>query len=197
MESQASLIQHLENKLGLLPDAFREFCKSARCQTLDMGSPLLRENARSSNVWWIESGCLRLYYVDSKGREWSKNFYSEGSLIWPITSLLSEQPVSFWVDALETTKVWLLPWRDWHEHAQILPTWARFERNTLAYLLEEKMKREFEFLHFSATARYQRLLRAHPDWSERIALRHLASYLGITDVALSRIRRELSSKQML
>jgi len=62
----------------------------------------------------------------------------------------------------------------------------------LARLLEDKMSREQQFLQTTATERYQALLTSHPDWVRRIPLRHLASYLGITDVALSRIRRRLN-----
>lgn len=194
--AQAFFYQSLESSLGVLPDAFRVLCQGARCQMLDSGSPLLRENERWKNLYWIESGCLRLFYVDTLGHEWNKNFYTEGALIWPITSFLSDQPVRFWVDALEATKIWLLPWTQWQEHAQTLPTWTRFERDTLARLLDDKMKREQEFLLYSATERYQRLLGTHPDWSERIPLRHLASYLGITDVALSRVRRKMNSRAL-
>ena len=71
--------------------------------------------------------------------------------------------------------------------------WAlRLERRTLATLLDDKMRREQQFLQLSAAERYQSLLQEHPDWLHRIPLHHLASWLGVTDVALSRIRRRLT-----
>jgi hypothetical protein len=58
-------------------------------------------------------------------------------------------------------------------------------------LLDGKMQREQEFLQRGARERHARLLAQLPDWSERIALRHLASYLDVTDVTLSRVRSEM------
>lgn len=61
----------------------------------------------------------------------------------------------------------------------------------LCALLDGKMQREQEFLQLSARQRYARLLEQHPLCAERIALKHLASYLGVTDVSLSRLRSEM------
>jgi hypothetical protein len=65
------------------------------------------------------------------------------------------------------------------------------EHSTLCALLDGKMQREQEFLQLSARQRYELLLRQHPAWAERLPLRHLASFLGMTDVTLSRVRAEL------
>ncbi len=69
--------------------------------------------------------------------------------------------------------------------------WAALEHRVLGALLDGKMQREQEFLQLSARQRYARLLEQHPQWAERIALKHLASYLGVTDVSLSRLRSEM------
>jgi CRP-like cAMP-binding protein len=60
-----------------------------------------------------------------------------------------------------------------------------------------KERREGEFLLDSAEQRYQRLLTEQPELAERLPLYHLASYLGVTDVALSRIRRRLKQSGVL
>ena len=52
---------------------------------------------------------------------------------------------------------------------------------------------EYQVTQCSATERYQHLLATHPTWARRLPLRHLASWLGITDVALSRLRRRLNT----
>lgn len=54
------------------------------------------------------------------------------------------------------------------------------------------MRREQQFLQCSATQRYEDLCASRPQWLVHIPLRHLASYLGVTDVALSRIPRRLN-----
>ena len=113
-------------------------------------------------------------------------------MVWPITPALREQPVHFWVEALEPSRVWSLPWDAWAQATRDFGPWNALEHRVLAALLQDKMAREHAFLQLTATERYLALQDEHPDWLARIALRHLASWLGITDVALSRIRRRLN-----
>ncbi|MEZ5705036.1 MAG: Crp/Fnr family transcriptional regulator [Burkholderiaceae bacterium] len=185
------LLRHLGNTLDPLPPAATAAAQAATRRLLGKGEPLLRAGERWQQLWWVEAGCLRLYYLDRNGQASNKNFHTDQALLWPITPALREQPVHFWVEATEATTVWALPWAPWSAAVADLPAWQALERRVLALLLEDKMAREHAFLQHTAAERYQQLLIHHPDWARRVPLRHLASYLGITDVALSRIRRRL------
>ena len=186
------LCRHLQVALGDLPPDLETQANGARNQSLANSEALLRAGDVWSHLLWVERGSFRLYYLDRQGRAANKNFYLEGAMFWPITPALAQSPSRFWVEALEPSQVWKLPWSSWQTTAQTFEPWQRLERQVLARLLEDKMDREQQFLQCTATERYQALLSAHPDWAKRIPLRHLASYLGITDVALSRIRRRLN-----
>jgi CRP-like cAMP-binding protein len=111
---------------------------------------------------------------------------------WPLTPTLAGQAVDFWIETLTPTRLWALPWPAWQAACAGWVAWQALERRMLAVLLDDKMRREQQFLQCSATQRYEALCALRPDWLSRIPLRHLASYLGITDVALSRIRRRLN-----
>jgi CRP-like cAMP-binding protein len=158
----------------------------------DVGEPLLRAGERWSSLFWVQSGVLRLYYLDREGQSTNKNFYVDGALLWPLTPTLAEQPADFWIEAITPSRVWAVPWSVWQSACADWPAWHALERRTLATLLDDKMRREQQFLQLSATARYEDLCRRRPEWLTRIPLKQLASYLGITDVALSRIRRRLN-----
>ena len=182
----------LQATLGHLPAELAQPVSIAPCRSLASGEALLRAGEVWCNLWWIERGSFRLYYLDRQGREANKNFYLSGALLWPITPALAQSPSQFWVEALEPSQVWTLPWAPWQRATESFGPWQSLERQVLARLLEDKMSREQQFLQQTATERYQALPTNHPDWAQRIPLRHLASYLGITDVALSRIRRRLN-----
>jgi CRP-like cAMP-binding protein len=181
----------LMRRLGVLPNAALALCATARPTTFTRGQSLLRAGEHWQYLWWVEHGALRLYYVDRSGAESNKNFFIDDALFWPITPALRDMPVGFFVDALEDSTVWSLP------IASLMPSlcnhaaWAELQRCTLETLLDDKMKREQGFLQSSARQRYELLLRENPNWSARIALKHLASYLGITDVSLSRLRADM------
>ena len=186
------LLQHLQTLLGDLPPDLAAQASAGHRQSLLSGEALLREGEVWSHLLWVERGSFRLYYLDRQGRATNKNFYLEGAMLWPITPTLAQSPSQFWIEALERSDVWKLAWRPWQMAAAPCMPWQQLERQVLARLLQDKMSREQQFLQCTATERYQALLHHHPTWVQRIALRHLASYLGITDVALSRIRRRLN-----
>ncbi|GAA6142412.1 Crp/Fnr family transcriptional regulator [Hydrogenophaga sp. 5NK40-0174] len=194
MQKPSRLTQQLEKILGddPWPAGASEACALAERRPLDKGQALQRAGDRWQHLWWIESGALRMYFVDIDGQSHNKNFYLEGAFLWPITPTLAREPVHFWVEALEPSIVWALPWAEWKSAVQDFAPWAALEKQMLSRLLEDKMQREHEFLQRSATERYQDLLEHHPAWAQRVPLKHIASFLGITDVALSRIRRRLA-----
>lgn len=186
-----TLAAHLGGVVGPLTPRAQALAHAARPLPLRKGQTLLSAGERWQHLWWVETGALRLYYLDRHGQAANKNFYLGGAMLWPITPDLAGEPVGFWVEALGDSRVWALPWPAWQAEMAQDARWQALERRVLAALLQDKMRREQLFLQASATQRYEALRREHPVWAEAIALRHLASYLGITDVALSRIRRRL------
>ena len=194
MSVSTPLTLFLTQLLGPPPVAAETWWASAQCLQLQRGQPLLRAGEHWRHLWWVERGALRLYYLDRDGAESNKNFFLDGALCWPITPTLRQQPVMFHVEPLEDSAVWALPFPA--DPGAPLPSagwapWTALEHRVLGALLDGKMQREQEFLQLSARQRYTRLLEQHPDWAERIALKHLASYLGVTDVSLSRLRSEM------
>ena len=163
----------------------------ARVRTLKRDEALLRAGETWRDAFWVERGALRLFYIDSDGNEANKNFHLERALLWPITRALRDTPVRFFVTALEPSVVHCLPYAALENAAGLLPSWTSLQLAALGALLDDKMQREQSFLQDSARQRYENLLATRPEWAQRIALRHLASYLGMTDVSLSRLRAEM------
>jgi CRP-like cAMP-binding protein len=182
----------LESALGAPPDPARRLLASSRRLAAGAGEALLRAGDRWTSLYWVERGVLRLYYLDGDGQSTNKNFFVDRAMLWPLTPTLASEPVNFWIEAIVPAVVWALPCPAWPSACAQWPAWQSLERRTLAALLDDKMRREQQFLQCSATERYQDLCERRPDWLMLIPLRHLASYLGITDVALSRIRRRLN-----
>lgn len=165
-----------------LPDLGSDACDvlagQAHRQLLRRGQALLRPGDAWSCMHWVARGALRLYYVDAGGIESNKNFHLEDALLWPITPHLRTQPVSFHVEAMENSVVWRLDMASFEAVAAPLASWTQLRLQTLSALLEDKMQRERSFLLEDRRQRYE-------------ALRHLASYLGMTDVSLSRLRARM------
>lgn len=175
----------------LAPGALAALAAQAQCTRLAARATLLVAGEAWRHAFWVERGLLRLFYIDAEGHESNKNFHAEDAFVWPVTALLRRDPVAFFIAALEPAVVWRLPYAAFEAAAAPLPSWSAWQLQALAGLVDDKMRREQAFLQCSARERYEALLRERPEWARRIPLRHLASYLGMTDVSLSRLRAEM------
>jgi CRP-like cAMP-binding protein len=137
----------------------------------------------------IERGALRLYFLRRDGREFNKNFYLDGALICPLTPAMWGEPSLFGIASLEGGYLWRADAAAWRALLERHGAWAPLQRELLAKLVTHKLQREHDLLALDGRSRYAAFCRRHPALAARIPLGQLASYLGLTDVSLSRIRR--------
>ena len=152
---------------------------------------LVHEGDENGILYYIDQGLVRFVYTTSDGHEFNKSFATEGEFVGCLRSILTQQPCRFSIQALEATKTLALSPQNreslWHNY----PEWERLGRLLAERLALKKEEREAQFLLDSAESRYQQFLDDYPALRERIPQYHIASYIGITDVALSRIRKRL------
>lgn len=181
--------------LDLLPalslEARARLVQASRRTQLAKAQTLLAAGDRWRHLWLAESGALRLYYLDLNGTESNKNFFLEGQPLWPITDWLRTEPVTFFVAAMEPSIVHEFDMDEVERLVGEEPSWQSLRLHALQQLLTEKMWREQLLLQYDACGRYQQLRAHRLAWCQRISLRHQASWLGMTDVSLSRVRARL------
>lgn len=108
-----SLQSFLSSTLGPLPLQALAAVSLSQEIRVHKGDALLRAGALWSTLMWVQSGVLRMYYLDRHGHAANKNFYLEGALLWPLTPALSSQPADFWIEAIAPVHIWSLPWATW------------------------------------------------------------------------------------
>ncbi|MCC5808988.1 MAG: Crp/Fnr family transcriptional regulator [Ectothiorhodospiraceae bacterium] len=155
------------------------------------GEYLARADEVMTHSFHIVEGLVRLFYTTADGREHNKGFAPEGRVVGSSASKILGQPARFDIQALEDTAALSLPFSISDELVDRHPAWERLRRLLLERLFLEKEQREMEFLLCNAQARYCRFMAHESELAKRIPLHHIASYLGMTPVALSRIRRRL------
>lgn len=164
----------------------------SRCG-LDRNQALLAQGQRWDDAVLIESGLLRLFFLRPDGREFNKNFYAEGALLCPLTPAMWGEPSLFSIAAVEATTVWRAPAGRLREALAARGQWEPLRTALLDRLITHKLQRESDLLTLDGRRRYQAFGRRYPALAARVPLVHLASYLGLTDVSLSRIRRGLKA----
>lgn len=155
------------------------------------GATLLHQGAVWDKAFFIERGLIRLHTIGLDGRDFSTSFWAEGSMVFPITTDMEQQAAGFNISALEDSTVWQAPMSDLRPGLETRGLWEPLRAELLGILLDRKSQRELDLQTLDGRARYQKFCQQHPGLAARVPLVHLASYLGITDVSLSRIRRQL------
>lgn len=152
-------------------------------------SDLLRAGERWNKLFFIEQGLVRMFYLDKGGKEFNKAFFAEGQTIWPVAPMDREQGVLFNISAIEETAVLQIPFPILYKTLQKASLWEKFALPFAEKLVEIKFRREHDFLLLSALERLNQITKEAPHIVSRLPDYHLASYLGITNVSLSRIKR--------
>lgn len=173
--------------LTLPPRAWRLLEAELRPLSLAKGELFIRPGEPAGRVALVRSGLLRFYYVDQKGAEFTKAFRGPGELAAAFAELLLGVPSRTHVEALEDSRLLACDYARLDRALAGFPEWQRAARLIAEHFYVVKERREFELLQLSASERYDRFAHEYPGLAARIPQYHVASYLGITPVALSRI----------
>lgn len=151
------------------------------------------------HAYFVKSGLLRSFTVDEKGKEHIFMFAPEGWIISDIQSTASQSPAILTIDSLEDSVVQVIRSDIFEElvnlHMGNEPEFARLELNRLLRRIGVLQKRVLLMLSASATERYHEFVSTYPNLQQRVSQKSIASYLGITPEALSRLRVELIKNQ--
>jgi CRP-like cAMP-binding protein len=150
---------------------------------------------RPDVLYFIQSGLVRFFYLTDDGKEFNKNFVAAGSVVTSLSTFLSGVPSPFFTQALEETVAIALPMEFVRRQIEADIHWERLLSRSVAMLALKKEQREASFLLQDASARYEAFLEEFSDLASRLPQYHIASYLGITPVALSRIRARRGKKR--
>lgn len=174
----------------------RYFFELGKHLHVDAHQPLLRAGEVAKHLYLIQTGALRLCVCNVDGAETSIQFFFEGDMVCSLESMLSGCASGLDLITMEACHLRAID-RD-TVLAQVRSN-AVLESQLLA--LTQQRLIDYVNLYASAiaqtpTQRYLAMLTTHSDKLARIPQHVLASYLGITPVHLSRIRRQLKANQL-
>lgn len=157
---------------------------------LKKGRHLLKPGQACNYLAFIQEGCFRVYYHDLNGKEIITWFSFPQMVITDLLGLYTTGIATFYVEALEDSILYKIDQQDLERLYQEYPGYREFGRKFAEESLVMLMERTMSLHTKSAEERYRELL-VIPEFMQKIPLKYLASYLGITDTSLSRIRKNI------
>lgn len=152
---------------------------------------LLHEREICRYSAFVISGCLRGYTVDRNGTEHVLSFAPAGWWMADMYSLLSGKPGILNIEALEATEILILTKNNQEKLYHEIPKFERFFRILTENALVANQQRIIDNLSLTAEERYNLFCKRYPTLIDHIALKQIASYIGVTPEFFSRMRTDL------
>lgn len=176
--------------IAALPESeFTFLSKQARVLRYRPGEVLLEVGEVPGQCWYLAEGFLRFFYVTEDGREFNKAFSRPGEVVVPLTGLRTGRPSAFVISAVTEAVTVALPLQLIPDLYDRHPAWERIGRVLAEEMAMRKEEREREFLQDSALNRYRRFAERYPELVGVVPQRQIASFIGVTEQALSRLLR--------
>jgi len=153
---------------------------------------LLKEGEICDFWGFIQHGLIRSYSLKDDGEEYTIGCIYEGSFISESLSFIKRIPSSVNIHALEDTTLIFISFEKLQQLFLKYPEFESFARKLYEDRLASIKSRLLFRIQLNATDRYCYLLKIQPELIKRVPLKYIASYLGITDSTLSRIRHKIS-----
>jgi CRP-like cAMP-binding protein len=142
-------------------------------------------------VGYVVEGILRVCYYNNKGEDVTKYFTDEKQFIVDINSFDNDVPSTQYIQAVTDCKLIIFSKQDWEDLSNTIVGWDNTVNKIIKKALLQKVERRSPLVSEDATTRYLAFIEKYPQLANRIPLSNLASYLGVTQSSLSRIRKNI------
>jgi CRP-like cAMP-binding protein len=186
--------KYLTTLLPMPPAKATLFAEQFEPIELKKGEMLFKENKVSKYTYFLEQGFVRSYTFDSDGLEVTTNIFSPPCFVNEFLSFFKQQPAKENFQALTDCTLFRMSYEVVQMNFHTYPEFREFGRIMLVTNYSILHDRMLGMIRDTAEARYMNMLQKHPDIFQNVPLKVIASYLGITDTSLSRIRKEITQK---
>lgn len=162
--------------------------------TFPKGYFLLTQNDIAKEYYILEEGLVRAFVLDYDNNEITTEFFIENEIVIIPNSLFQNNPSIENLQAVTDLTVWKIEYADFQHLFHEIDGFREWGRIWFSNQLFAMKKRSVDMITESASTRYLKLLEEKPVIMKHAPLKQIASYLGITDTSLSRIRKEIIKK---
>jgi len=205
MHSNAFCFENMDSSRALLVDFIRRTSEvpepvakgiAANFEPVEVrkNDIILKEGKVCDQYIFLDSGFARAYTFDAEGNEVTTNFFGPQAVAFEVSSFFRRTPSKENIQALTDCNGWYVNYETLNNLFHGMPEFREFGRTVLVNGFVALKERMLSMINHTAEQRYELLLQSKPEIFQNASLKHIASYLGIADTSLSRIRKELARK---
>ncbi|MDD2327395.1 MAG: Crp/Fnr family transcriptional regulator [bacterium] len=161
------------------------------------GNFFLTKGEIANSFLLLEEGLMRSFLYSYDGNEITTDFYSDQEVVINVLPLFKRIPSDEYIQALTDCVCWQIDLDRFQQLYHSMPGMSEWGRAWMSEQLFQSKQRAVEMITENATTRYLKLIKEKPQVIRQAPLKQIASYLGVTDTSLSRIRKELSKGSFL
>jgi len=188
------LIQKVKSIQDLSMEAEEYLFSISTKKTFPKETVLIQQGQNVSKIYFVTDGCLRSYCIDKNGKEHTLQFSIKNWWISDYIAIHNNESATLTVECLKKSTVIEFNAEKLNSIFTPFPEFEPFLRNLLERHVVSLYKRILNQLQLTASERYDLFLEQYPDIEQFTRNYHIASYLGITQESLSRIRVEKNKK---
>ena len=185
-----TLIQKIRNSIILTSEAEEYIYSISKEKKVSKGEILIRQGQMVNKTFFVTQGSLRSFCVDKEGKEHTLQFAVTDWWISDFIAIYNHAPASLAVQSITDSVVIEFNFQKLAHIYLKFPEFELFQRKNLERHVVSLHKRILNQLQLSALERYNLFLEQYPNIEQHVPNYHIASYLGITQQSLSRVRAE-------
>ncbi len=188
------LIKKIKHSINLSAEAEEYLFSISKEKTIPKGATLIREGQTVNKIYFVTDGCIRSYCTDKNGKEHTLQFAIKNWWMSDYIALHNDEPATLTVECLKDSTVIEFNAKKLDGILTKFPEYEPFQRHILERHVVSLHKRILNQLQLTAAERYDLFIGQYPEIEQYTRNYHIASYLGITQESLSRIRVERAKK---
>lgn len=188
------LIEFIKETFPVSDYAAKLIADNFEPKTLPKNFCTLKEGKINSDYIFLEKGFMRSFVIDTEGNEVTTNIFKPKQMVFEVGSYFQRKPSKENIETITECSVWIGKYESFQTLFHSLPEFREFGRAILVKGFIAFKERTISMITEKAEQRYEKLLSENHDIFQYVPLKYIASYLGITDTSLSRLRKEISKK---
>jgi CRP-like cAMP-binding protein len=181
----------LKQNTSLDIDSIEDICAKFKPLKTKRNQVLETEGQICKHFYFVEKGCLRLYEIDKKGDEITAYFCLEDSFISAITSFITQKPSRDYLVSIEKSEILTISRESFFSLLEQYPEFKSIYNKFIEFALIHSQMRIYSFLGMEGIDKLKWVMEHEPKLLSRIPSKAVASYLGMTNSTLSKLKAKL------